>query len=189
MMTAPPQRQAPLADGVLAMLVFVTTEAMFFTALISAFVIIKSGVDSWSPPPGVRLPVMATAFNTALLLLSAVALSQAGRCFAAGGHTARRQWWWLGATGLGALFVLLQGFEWLRLIDYGMTMTSGIFGACFFLLVGTHGIHAAAAVIAMAYLLVRLQRQRLRLEQVRAMQIFWYFVVGIWPMLCGLVYF
>ena len=29
----------------------------------------------------------------------------------------------------------------------------------------------------------------LKLDHLRAMQIFWYFVVGIWPVLYGLVYF
>jgi heme/copper-type cytochrome/quinol oxidase subunit 3 len=32
--------------------------------------------------------------------------------------------------------VLFQGYEWMRLIAYGMTMTSGLFGASFFLLLG-----------------------------------------------------
>ncbi len=64
------RRAALLADGVCGMLIFVVTETMFFTALISAFVIIKAGVDAWSPPAGVLLPVAATAFNTLLLLLS-----------------------------------------------------------------------------------------------------------------------
>ena len=90
---------------------------------------------------------------------------------------------------LGIGFVVLQGFEWMRLIAYGMSMTSGIFGACFFLLIGTHGLHAAAAAIAMGYLYLRLRRHQLRPEHVQAMQVFWYFVVGIWPVLYGLVYF
>ena len=79
-------RRAPLlADSVFGMLIFVATEVMFFTALISAFVIIKAGVEPWTPPVGVRLPVVATAANTALLLLSGVFLHQAGRRFASRG--------------------------------------------------------------------------------------------------------
>ena len=184
------RRRAPLlADSVFGMLIFVATEAMFFTALISAFVIIKAGVTVWAPPLGVRLAVIATASNTLLLLLSAVLLQQAGHLFATEGSTPRVQTLFSSAALLGTCFALFQGYEWLRLIDYGMTMTSGIFGACFFLLIGTHGLHAVAAVTAMTYLSVRLKRHKLRLEQVRAMQIFWYFVVGIWPVLYGLVYF
>ena len=183
-------RRAPLLDdSVCGMLIFVATEVMFFTALISAFVIIKAGVEPWSPPVGVRLPVVATAANTVLLCLSGVFLHQAGRRFAAEGPTPRVGTLLGGAALLGACFVLFQGFEWVRLVAYGMTMTSGIFGACFFLLIGTHGLHAAAAATAMAHLYTRLLRHELRLDHLRAMQVLWYFVVGIWPVLYGLVYF
>lgn len=183
------RRQPPLSDSAFGMLIFVATEAMFFTALISAFVIIKAGVDLWSPPPGVRLPVIATACNTALLLLSAVFLHQAGRVFSNERGRALAQTLLGGAALLGSFFVLFQGYEWMRLIHYGMTMTSGIFGACFFLLIGAHGLHAAAAAPAMISLYVRLKRGTLKREHLRAVQIFWYFVVGIWPILYALVYF
>ncbi len=183
-------RRAPvLDDSVFGMLIFVATEVMFFTALISAFVIIKAGVEPWTPPVGVRLPVVATASNTALLFLSGVFLHQAGRWFATEGHTQWVRTLLGGAALLGACFVLFQGVEWMRLITYGMTMTSGIFGACFFLLIGTHALHAAAAAVAMAYFYLRLTRNELRPDHLRAMQVSWYFVVGIWPVLYGLVYF
>jgi cytochrome c oxidase subunit III len=183
-------RRAPLlADSVFGMLIFVATEVMFFTALISAFVIIKAGVEPWTPPVGVRLPVVATASNTALLFLSGVFLHQAGRRFAIEGASQWVRTLLGGAAILSACFVSFQGFEWMRLIAYGMTMTSGIFGACFFLLIGTHGLHAAAAAMAMVYLYMRLRRNELRPDHVQAMQVFWYFVVGIWPVLYGLVYF
>ena len=178
-----------LADSIFGMLIFVATELMFFTALISAFVIIKASIGAWAPPVGVRLPVVATALNTLLLLLSGVFLHQSGRWFAIEGHTRRVRTLLGGAAFLGECFVLIQGYEWLRLIAYGMTMTSGMFGACFFLLIGTHGLHAAVATLAMIYLLLRLTRHELRLDHLHAMQVFWYFVVGVWPVLYGLVYF
>jgi heme/copper-type cytochrome/quinol oxidase subunit 3 len=183
------RRAPPVADSVFAMLIFVATEVMFFTALISAFVIIKAGVEPWSPPVGVRLPVVATAANTLLLFLSGVFLYQAGRRFATEGATPWVRTLLGAAALLGMGFVFFQGIEWMRLIAYGMTMTSGIFGACFFLLIGMHGLHAAAAAVAMGYLYTRLKRQELRADHVQAMQVFWYFVVGIWPVLYGLVYF
>jgi cytochrome c oxidase subunit III len=156
-------RRAPLlADGVFGMLIFVATEVMFFTGLISAFVIIRAGIDPWTPPVGVRLPAVATASNTALLLLSGVFLHRAGRWFAAEGNTQRVR------TLLGS---------------------AALSGACFFLLIGTHGFHAASAAMALVYLYSRLTRNELRSDHLRAVQVFWYFVVGIWPVLYGLVYF
>jgi hypothetical protein len=50
----------------------------------------------------------------------------------------------------------------------GMTMPPGIFGACFFLLIGTHGRHAAAAALITAYVYMRLTRHRLGPGHLRA---------------------
>ena len=43
-------------------------------------------------------------------------------------------------------FVVFQGFEWVRLIGEGLTMTSGTLGAFFYLIVGMHALHAFAAI-------------------------------------------
>ena len=59
-----------LPSNVLATLVIVFTEVMFFTALISAFLVIKAGHSNWSVPTDIRLPVVATGLNTLVLMLS-----------------------------------------------------------------------------------------------------------------------
>jgi len=175
-------RRAPLsADSAFGMLIFVATEVMFCTALISAFVIIKAGIETRTPPVGVRLLVVGTALSPILLLLSGVLLHQAGRWFATEDSTTLVRTLLGGPAVMGVCFVLVQWYEWMRLSAYGMTMTSGIFGACFYLLITMHGLHAAAAALTIVYLSIRLTRNTLGLDHVRAMQVFWYFVVGIWP--------
>jgi heme/copper-type cytochrome/quinol oxidase subunit 3 len=183
------RREPLLADSVLGMLIFVATEVMFFAALLSAFVIIEASAGFWAPPPGVRLPVVATAGNTLILFLSGALLHAAVRRFARDGCSGRAPTLLAGTALLGEGFVLWQGYEWLGLLRYGMTMTSGLFGACFFLLIGTHGLHAAAAVVGLLWLYGKARRRTLRLDQLQAMQLFWGFVVGIWPILYVLVYF
>ena len=44
----------PISNGVLGMLIFMVTEAMFFAGLISAYVVIKAGIEEW-PPWGLSL--------------------------------------------------------------------------------------------------------------------------------------
>ena len=63
---------------VLGMLIFVIAETMMFAGLISAFTIVKAGALGWPPPGQPRLPVEATAFNTAVLLLSAAERCEGG---------------------------------------------------------------------------------------------------------------
>jgi heme/copper-type cytochrome/quinol oxidase subunit 3 len=180
-----------ISSVVLATLIFVLTEIMFFCALISAYTVIRSHVfGSWSPPGNLRLPVAATALNTAVLMISGVLMMLATRAFAQDGPASRaKARTFLGQALLfGAVFVAFQGYEWVKLIRYGLSMTSGIFGATFFLVIGSHGLHALAAVIVMALVYRRLHQGALTLHGIRAMAVFWLFVVGIWPVLYSMVY-
>jgi heme/copper-type cytochrome/quinol oxidase subunit 3 len=180
---------SPIPSAVFGTLVFVGAELMFFMGLISAYLVIKAGVNNWVPPESVRLPVMATAFNTLVLLLSGLTLFVAGRQMKEEGPSPKVMRTYLVALLLGAFFVIFQGYEWVRLVSYGMTMTSSIFGACFFLLIGSHGVHALGALLAMAWFYRHLSQGKLTREGLMGIQVFWFFVVGIWPILYGLVYF
>ena len=179
---------AALSNPVLATLIFVCSEVMFFAALISSFLIIKAGSGVvFVPPAQVKLPVIATGLNTAVLFLSGYLLHLAVVKFGRSEERERALRFFAMAIFCGAVFVCCQGYEWIKLLSYGMSMTSGIFAACFFLLIGSHGLHAAATVIIMFYFYIK--REHLRLDNLKALRIFWFFVVGVWPLLYGLVYF
>ena len=45
----PKQARTPVSSGVIGMLLFMVTEAMFFAALISAFLVIRAGLEEWPP--------------------------------------------------------------------------------------------------------------------------------------------
>src|SRR5438046_773757 len=99
----------------LGMLLFVCSEAMFFAGLISAFLVFRVGQTVWPPLGQPRLPVLATAFNTTCLLLSAAflwpALKRARSNDQAGLLVSMSA-----CTLLGLAFLFLQGREWLRLL-------------------------------------------------------------------------
>jgi heme/copper-type cytochrome/quinol oxidase subunit 3 len=99
------------------------------------------------------------------------------------------KWTFLGAMILGSIFVIVQGQEWIRLISSGMTLVSGVFGACFFLLIGMHGLHAVSAIAMMIYLWSKMKKGVLQNDHMQAMSIYWLFIVSIWPVLYILVYF
>jgi heme/copper-type cytochrome/quinol oxidase subunit 3 len=186
----PIRRQPAVPSVILGTIIFVLTETMYFSALISSFLVIRSHVfGDWTPPADIRLPVAATAFNTAVLIVSGVLMYLATRVYARPGGRDLAKKLYLPAILLGAFFVVFQGYEWVKLIGWGMTMQSGIFGATFFMLVGSHGLHVLAAVILMAILYRRLAAGKLKLDEMRAMRLFWLFVVAVWPVLYRLVYF
>jgi heme/copper-type cytochrome/quinol oxidase subunit 3 len=180
-------RREPLVpNGVLGMLIFVMTEIMFFAGLISAFTIVKSGAPIWPPPGQPRLPMEETALNTLALLLSGVMLYVAGRRYSRNRTSARAPL--LAAMLLGLFFVAFQGVEWVALIAQGLTLTSSTLGSFFFLIVGLHALHAVAALIVLGYAWLRIQRGWLAHRHLAAAEVFWYFVVGIWPVLYLVVY-
>jgi len=175
-----------LPSPVLGMLIFVIAEMMMFAGLISAFSIVKAGALGWPPPGQPRLPVEATAFNTAMLLASAGFLFAANRAFARCRDLAKRPLF--AAMALGAFFVSFQGYEWVLLIRQGLMLTSSTHSSFFYLIVGMHGLHALAGLMVLASAAFKLSRSVLAPSSFAAAQVFWYFVVGLWPILYCLVY-
>jgi len=185
---APPRRALP-DSALLGMALFVFTEVMFFAGFISAFVIVQGGSPpgAWPPPGQPRLPIAQTAFNTLALLASGVALFVAGqRLRAARPMSAER--WLVAAVGLGAYFVVAQGIEWVGLLRQGLTLTSSQLGSFFYVIVGTHALHAVVAIVFLGLAWRALRIGRLTAPGLGAVQLFWYFVVLVWPVLYWKVY-
>jgi cytochrome c oxidase subunit 3 len=175
-----------IPSAVLAMLIFVFTEIMLFSGFVSAFTIRRGSEVIWPPPGQPRLPASETGFNTALLLASGVVLCVARRRFTDRPVYLRRGLF--AAIVLGSGFVLLQGREWVRLLAQGLTLRSSALGSFFYLIVGAHALHAVIALGILIYAWVRLGRHSVPRNTLAAAEIFWYFVVGIWPLLYWRVY-
>jgi cytochrome c oxidase subunit 3 len=67
-------------------------------------------------------------------------------------------------------------------------LTSSTYGGFFYLIVGLHALHAIAALAVLTLACLQLQRGWLASSQLATAGVFWYFVVGLWPILYGLVY-
>lgn len=177
-----------VSNVVLGTMIFVIVEAMFFSGLMSAYMVIRAGAGlNWLPPPDVRLPVAATAINTAALLLSGVLMVLATIWFKT--NRTKSRWAFLAAIVLGTTFVVLQGREWISLLSLGMNMQSGVFGATFYLLIGSHGVHAISAIIAMLVVWQWINMGKCKPQNMHGMMIYWLFIVLVWPILYRLVYF
>lgn len=180
------RREPVIPSGVLGMLIFVFTEAMLFAGLISAFTIIKASAIIWPPPGQPRLPIEETAVNTAALIGSGLLLHLARRRFNESRSAALKPM--LFAILLATFFVVFQGAEWVALIGQGLTLTSSAMGSFFYLIVGLHALHAVVAIFLLAQTYRRLRSGFLASSQLAATEVFWYFVVGLWPILYAVVY-
>jgi heme/copper-type cytochrome/quinol oxidase subunit 3 len=174
------------------MILFIIVEAMTFAGLITAFLSIKSSLEPWPPVGQPRYPVETTAINTALLLASGLAMLLFRRSWRRSGKSFGRLTLLLLVTAvLGALFLVLQGVEWARLISYGLTVTSSVYGSIFYVLIGFHGVHVLGAVSWLGITCGRAVAKKFPqgMLSLEAVGIFWYFVVLVWPVLYGVVYF
>lgn len=178
-----PRQRTPITSPVFGALLFVFVEVMFFSALISSYFVIKRGREVWDIPGTVHLPTVAAGFNAAILLLSGLYLFLAGRGRAANvrGHVLR-------ALLLGSFFLMYQIHLGSELVRAGLTMTSSIFGGCYFLIVGAHGLQVLLGILAMTKLYLDLNK-KINLSLLKAVQVFWLFVVASWPILYAQIYF
>lgn len=184
---SPVRRPPKVPNAVLGMLIFVITEVMFFAGLISAHTITRASATMGWPPPGQpRLPFETTAFNTAALVASGALLIAARRAFEKERSSARTPL--ALAIFLGAFFVFAQGVEWFALLREGLTLTSSPHGSFFYLIVGTHAVHAVLALGVLAWALRELMRDRLNSVTFSTVVVLWTFVVTIWPFLYLKVY-
>ncbi len=184
--------EEPLVSNArLGLLMFLAAEAMFFAGLIGAFLVFRLGATTWPPPFQPRLPVGVTGINTVILLLSGVTIHLALRAIRAGRSSGLVRY--LVTTAfLGGLFLSVQGYEWIRLVGFGLTMSSGIYGATFYTLIGCHGLHVFGAVLWLMVILMQARSGRFTAHSHTGVQIcgmYWTFVVALWPILYGLVYF
>jgi cytochrome c oxidase subunit III len=189
---APPIRpNIPVVSNAwLGVLMFLGAEAMFFAGLIGAFLVFRVSSAVWPPPFQPRLPTEITGINTLILLASAVTMRLGVRAIQRG-DVARLLRLLLWTAASGTIFLLIQGFEWFRLLRYGLTVSSSIYGGLFYTIIGCHGLHVFGALIWLLVVWRLASQGRYTKQSYVGMQIcgmYWTFVVGLWPVLYGLVY-
>ena len=188
----PPVRPNPplLSNARLGVIMMLGAELMFFAGLIGAFLVFRLSAQVWPPPFQPRLPLGVTGVNTAILLFSALTVHWAVAAARAGQVAVLLRQLAITAS-LGALFLLIQGYEWARMIHFGLTTSSSVYGGLFYTLIGAHGAHVLGGLIWLATVCWQARRGRFTKRDfagVQTTRMYWTFVVALWPVLYGLVY-
>ena len=170
------------------MMLFITSEVMFFVAFFWAF-FDASLFQPW-PPEGIStvdawgLPLMLTL----ILLLSGTSVTWAHHAVAEPGRN-NDVVVGLGLTVLlGIVFTILQGYEYSHL-TYGFT--DGIFASTFYMATGFHGFHVIVGTIFLIVCYLRARRRRFKTDQhfgLEAAAWYWHFVDVVWLFLFVCVY-
>jgi len=184
--------QLGITNGKIAMWLFLASEVMFFTGLIGAYIVLRFGqpAGNW-PQPHITLNVPLTAINTFLLICSSVTLVWGLQSIQAGDRT-KGNLGLLLTTVLGATFVGVQAYEYYELwIHRGLTAQTNIFGSCFYVMTGFHGLHVMAGVVALTVLTYKGFAGRFSptyYAPVELTGLYWHFVDLVWILLFAIVY-
>jgi heme/copper-type cytochrome/quinol oxidase subunit 3 len=99
--------------------------------------------------------------------------------------------WLLATAALGGVFLAGQVYEFRHFVHEGLGLTTNLFGATFYVMVGFHGAHVTVGVIWLTALWYLLARGRLgpRDEALVDMAgLYWHFVDVVWIAIFTLVY-
>lgn len=113
----------PLSKGKLIMWLFLSTEIMFFAALLGSYVVLRFGAPVWPKPHHVHLSEPIGAFNTFVLICSSVTIVLALEA-ARANKTALAKNWMLATFLLGSLFLGIKGYEYAAKFSHGIYPSS-----------------------------------------------------------------
>jgi heme/copper-type cytochrome/quinol oxidase subunit 1/heme/copper-type cytochrome/quinol oxidase subunit 3 len=171
---------------VLGTLTFLTSESIFFGALIATFVVYRNGSVS-GPGPHI-VDVARTGLFSIALWASSGTVWLATRAQRRG-NEGKFRLWLLVTIALGLVFMDGQATEYARLYGENITMSTNLFTSTFFTLTGFHVALGLVALLILAGLAFRgvfnADRHRVGVE---AVSIYWHFVDAVWVVLYVLVY-
>ena len=176
--------QSPLFWGQVLMCLI---EGSLLCMLIATYFYLRLSVDVW-PGPGVRLPDLGYS-SWALLPLVASCAGSYVASEAAKKNSRAGMLWGLGLNlGLAIVFLVLRGLDWNSL---NFTWASDAHGSIVWTILFLHSYDVVADVLMTAVLIVFVASGRYGPRQrigVHVDSVLWYFLVGIWIPLYGVIY-
>src|SRR5579864_4293978 len=124
----------PISKGQIGVWILLTAIIMLFAGLSSAYIVLR-GVPAWQ---NIELPSLLWP-NTAILLMSSVALEIARRAVRRGDIHSMKRWLVVGAV-LGIAFLAGQLAAWRQLVNAGVYLPSTLQSSFFYILTGLHGL-------------------------------------------------
>ena len=171
------------------MLLFVSSEAFFFLALIISYVYYSHPGGKLSDSAKF-LDIRKTGVFTIFLLLSSVTIAIAESRLR---KEKRRALviWMLITVLLGAVFIIGQGVEYSHLAHLNLTISKNIFGSAFFTLTGFHGLHVILGLIVLLVITILILSGKFKPVETEVLEtaaIYWHFVDIVWIVVFSVVY-
>jgi cytochrome c oxidase subunit III len=116
------QPALPLRNGKLFLWLFLSTEIMFFAALIGMYIVLRFGAKVWPFPHAVHLSEPIGAFNTFVLICSSVTVVLAYESAKSNKSDSAKLWLVLTFV-LGSVFLGVKGYEYQAKFAHGILPT------------------------------------------------------------------
>jgi cytochrome c oxidase subunit 3 len=186
-----------ISAPVLGMLLFITSEVMFFSGLFAAYFSVRANSTVGWPPPNPEtgapfhvdmLPLVLPA--TIILIISSVTCQWGIWAIRQNDHT-RFVRAFAVTMILGAIFLIMQALDYWMLGQEQVTLASGTFGTTYFTLTGFHGAHVFGGVIMLSVVTYRGilgQFSSKHHDAAEAASLYWHFVDVVWILLFSLLY-
>jgi cytochrome c oxidase subunit III len=181
-----------ISNPILGMLLFITSEVMFFSGLFAAYFSTRAQNTPWPPKAFEHTlnPLSLILVATLILILSSFTCQFAVWSIRRGdrrGFIRNISITFI----LGIAFLVLQAYDYTLLFSDGMTMGSGPFGTTYFTLTGFHGAHVFGGVLMLGVILYRGMSGQFSAKHhdaVEAVSLYWHFVDVIWIILFSVLY-
>src|SRR5262245_6999048 len=167
----------PISKGQIGVWILLTAVIMLFAGLSSAYIVLR-GVPAWQ---NIQLPWLLWP-NTAILLLSSVAIDISRRAIRRNDLQSMKRWLAVGGI-LGLAFLVGQLAAWRQLVNAGVYVPSTLQSGFFYILTGLHGLHLFGGVIALAFVLAQALKNRLtafNYEPLKLCAMYWHVMDGLW---------
>ena len=184
--------QRGISNPILGMLLFITSEVMFFSGLFAAYFATRAANLPWPPKPFAHIldPLGPIMLATILLIASSFSCQFAVWSIRKGDRRGFIRN--IGVTFvLGIIFLILQAFDYSILYGEGMTLGSGPFGTTYYTLTGFHGAHVFGGVLMLGVILYRGMSGQFSAKHhdaVEAVSLYWHFVDVVWILLFSILY-
>ena len=182
-------KKGALMQNKLLIKLIVSTEAMFFLALVMAFIYFSFTPDFKSHQL-LNLDLKTTGIFSLLLFSSSFTYWRAEANY----HKGEIRWlkfWLIVTILLGAIFLFGQGSEYLSLLNSHISVSSSIFGTSFFTLTGFHGLHVFVGIIVIGIVTCLTflgDYTNKKSSVIGAVGIYWHFVDIVWAVVFLIVY-
>src|SRR5688572_21432427 len=113
------QPALPIPNGKVIMWLFLSTEIMFFAALIGTYIVLRFGALQWPTPPEMHLVETLGALNTLFLIVSSVTIVIALEA-ARNNQAVAAKGWVLVTLVFGAIFLGIKAFEYNSKFAHGI---------------------------------------------------------------------